>query len=132
MLYGDILVPHLLRLILCIDQCLVQILADIRLAASRYFRALIQSGIQCIFKILLLDPHLLDQPGGQRVILMHQSIHQMFLFDLLVTIIRSSLLEHIYSFDGLLCKFLYIHPANLLFLTGICITCSEIIYSTVC
>ena len=118
MLNRDILIPHLLRFIFRIDQRLVQVLADVRLPRPRDLRALVQGRLQRIFKVFLLDPHLLDQSGDQGILLMHQRVQKMLLFDLLVSVIRSSLLEHIHSLDGLLRKFLYIHAVHLLFRTG--------------
>ncbi len=108
MLYGDILVPHLFCLILCADQGLVKILADISLAAG-YLRSSLNRLFQAVIKISLLDPHLLDEPGNQGIVLMNKRVQQVLLLDLLISVIRSNLLKIVDCFDRFLCKFLNIH-----------------------
>ena len=60
MLHGNILVSHLLRLVLRRGQNHVQILAHIDLAAL-YLHALLNGFLCSVYKMLLLNPHFLDQ-----------------------------------------------------------------------
>ena len=56
MLYGHIFVPHLLRLVLGIDQHIIQILADKHLTAL-YLRALAYGFLHSVNGRLLRDAH---------------------------------------------------------------------------
>ena len=108
MLYRDILVSHLFRLVLRADQRLVQILADISLAAG-YLWSSFDCLLQTVFKIGLLNAHLLDEPGNQGILLVNKRIQKMLLLNLLIPVIGSNLFKIVDCFDGFLCKFLNIH-----------------------
>ena len=60
MLYGDIIISHLLCLILCTNQYLIQCLADINLAAG-HLGSCFQMADCIVYKMLLLDFHFLNQ-----------------------------------------------------------------------
>ena len=60
MLYRNILITHLLCFILCMDQCIVQILTDKHLP-SLYFRTLIQKLFYSVNKQRTLNAHLFQQ-----------------------------------------------------------------------
>ena len=60
MLYGYILIPHLLSLILGVDQSLIQILANV-LLASLHLRALPDSLLHPIDHGILVNAHLFHQ-----------------------------------------------------------------------
>ena len=103
-----ILISHSLRFILCTDQCLVQILAKVKLSTGNLNFG-IQCFLYCVNKIFLLDFHLLDQLEDQAVLLCQQGIQKVFLFDLLIAIFISNLFKILDSLYGFLCKFTDIH-----------------------
>ena len=73
MLHRHILVSHLLRLILRMDQRLVKILTDILIAAL-YLCALPQRLLRAVHDQTLIDPHLLHELEDQAVLLRKQRI----------------------------------------------------------
>ena len=103
-----ILISHSLRFILCTDQCLVQILAKVKLSTGNLNFG-IQCFLYCVNKIFLLDLHLLDQLKDQAVLLCQQCIQKVFLLNLLIAIFISNLLKILDSLYGFLCKFTDIH-----------------------
>ena len=124
MLYGDIFISQCLCFILCAEQYLIQLLADIRLTAlhlDSFLQALFHTGS----KSLCINPHFLYEFQNQTVFYGQQTVQEMFLFNFLISIIISQLLASIHSFYGFLCEFLYIHdPPHFPACSSFCYVCS--------
>ena len=110
MLHAHILVSELLRFRLSAQKNLVQVPAHVYTGISSLY--LIDAGERrlCpLYKILRLDPHLLDKLQDQAVINGQKTVKQVLLLDLLVSVFIGKLFALVHSFNGLLCKFLNVH-----------------------
>ncbi len=72
MLDRYILVSHRLRLILGLDQALVEVGPDVGLAAI-HLDLRIHGRCHGIFKLFRIDPHLFDELQDERVLLLYQA-----------------------------------------------------------
>ena len=88
MLYGYILIAHLLCFVLGADQYFVQLLTDINLSAGN-FHSLCQMIFRIVHEMLFVDLHLFNQHRDQTIFLTHQGYQQMLLLDFLITIFIS-------------------------------------------
>ena len=113
MLYRYILVSHLLRLVLRMDQRLVKILAH-KLLPALHLRALAQCFLCTVHDNVLVNPHLLHKLQDQAVVLGKKRIQKMLLLDLLIAVFHCCTLTVLDCLDRLLRKFIYIHSYSLL------------------
>ena len=86
MFYRNIFISHGLGFVFCIDQDLIQVIADIQLSASAYLGQFLYGLLCLVFKHVALDAHFCDQLHDQAVIQSQQAVQQMRLVDLLVSI----------------------------------------------
>ena len=98
MLHGHIFIAHGLCLVLAIDQYLIQVIADIQLAASAHFRKTFHCLLGLIGKHVTLNPHLGNQLQNQAVIQGQETVEQMLLVNLLVPIFICQLLTVLHCF----------------------------------
>ena len=108
MLHGNIFVPELLRLVFRSHQDFVQILAHINLPAL-HFGAFPYGLFRPVYKMFFLDFHLLYQLQNQTVLQSEKTIQEVFLLDLLISVLISQFFTFFHRLHGFLCKFLYIH-----------------------
>ena len=111
MLHGNILVSHLLGLILSAQQCLVQVLADIRLAAG-HLGSSAQRILHTPFEMLLVNLHFLNQFPDQAVLLGQQTVQQVLLLDFLIAIFIGDFLTFIDCLKRFLRKFTDVHKIS--------------------
>ena len=110
MLDAYILVAELFCFTLRTDQGLVEIPADIySRAGTAYLCDTGQGSLRRLKKLLRINSHLLHKFQNKAVVYSQKTVKQMLLFDLLVSVFIRKLFALIDSFNGLLCKFLYIH-----------------------
>ena len=111
MLHRDILIAQRLRLILCVDQHLIQVLSDKYLSAAD-----LHAGRQLTFRIVLkmcqLNLHLLDQLRDQSIRLLQKRHQKVLLLDLLISVFISQFLAVVDCFHGFLCEFLNVHKSS--------------------
>ncbi len=108
MLHGHVFVPHLLRLVLGMNQNIVQILSHVYLRSGHLYPGG-KPALRVVGKVLLLYLHLLDQLRNQTVFLAQQRRKQMFLLQLLIAVLIGKLFTIVNRFDRFLCKLLNVH-----------------------
>ena len=114
MLHGHIFVAHGLGLVLRAYQHLIQIVADIQLAAATapYLRKLLNQPLRLIPELLPGDVHLRHQFQNQTVLQIQQAVKQMLLLHLLVSVLVSQFLTVLHGLYGFLSKFIDIHSTS--------------------
>ena len=108
MLHGYVFVTHGFCLVLSINQSLIQIFADILLAAGNLYPG-VQCLVQTVCKMFGIDLHFFNQLQDQRIFLMNKIVEQMLLLDLLIAEIIGCFFQFLHGLQGFLCKFTYIH-----------------------
>ena len=108
MLNRDIFISHLLRLILGMDQDIVEILPHIRLSAL-YLRTFADRLLHPVDEKLPLDAHFLKELQDQAVILCQKGVEQMLLRQFLISVVRCDFLTVLDCLQRVLCKFIDIH-----------------------
>ena len=113
MLYGNIFVSHLFRLILCGCKHLIQLSSHINLAAL-YLYTLANRVLHPVHKVFLLNTHFLNQLQYKAVFYGKEAVEQMFFFNFLVAVFIRQLLAAFHGLHGFLCKFGNVHTHALL------------------
>ena len=98
MLHRYILVTHGLCLVLAADKHLIQIAADVKLAAAAYLGQAFHCLLCLIGKHISLNPHLGYQLKNQAVLQGQQAVQKVLLINLLVSIFIRQLLTVLYCF----------------------------------
>ena len=110
MLNAYILIAKLLSFVLRADQDLVEVPADIySRAGTADLGDAGQGSLRRLQECLRVYTHLLYKLQDQAVFYSQKTVKQMFLLDLLISVFIGKLFALVDSFNGLLCKFLYIH-----------------------
>ena len=108
MFNGNIFVSHLFCLVFCMDQNIVQVLADICLSAL-YLRAFSNGLLHSVDEEPALYAHFFKQLQDQAVVLRQQSVEQMLLGQFLVAVVRCDLFTVLDCLQRILRKFIDIH-----------------------
>ena len=127
MLYRYIFISHALRFILCMNQHLVQITADIYLTAAAYLRKSRQLLLCLIDNHLFGNSHFRQQFQNQAVLQSQKAVKQMLLLNLLISVLIGIFLTVLYRFHRLLSKFINIHSCSSF--RNMCISCISLFYT---
>ena len=111
-LNAHVFVAQLLRLIFSSQKHFVKISAHIdSCAGSAHLVEAGESPFRSHLELPGIDTHLLNELQNKAVIYGQNTVKQMLLFDLLISVFIGKLFALIHSFNGLLCKLLNIHCA---------------------